>query len=118
MSPEPTPSFSFSESDEPDGALRLRLRGELDLTVVEPLRRRLDQLRSQRRRAVLDLAELEFIDSAGIMLFVTAANAARDDGGEFVLTQAQGEVERVLELTGLSEMLRFEPPRPDGESAA
>jgi anti-sigma B factor antagonist len=115
MPRESTPSFSFTEADEVDGALRLRLCGELDLTVVEPLRRRLDQLHLQGRAVVLDLAELDFVDSAGIMLFVTAAAAARESGPELVLTPPHGEVERVLRLTGLREMLRFEERRSAGD---
>jgi anti-sigma B factor antagonist len=111
---ESLPSFSFTEADDPDGALRLELRGELDLTVVDMLRRRLDQLRSQQRPVVLDLSQLDFVDSAGIMLFVTASAEARDGGPPLVLSRPHGEVERVLRLTGLMELLQFER-QPPGE---
>ena len=110
---DPATSFSFSEADEPGGgAVRVALRGELDLMVVEPLGRRLDQLRAQGRSVVLDLAELDFVDSAGIMLFVTASSAAKESGSELLLSSPHGEVERVLRLTGLSELLGFVPPEP------
>lgn len=107
---DPVPSFSFSESDEPDGAVRLMLRGELDLTVVGPLRRRLAGLQAEHRAAVLDLSALEFLDSAGLMLFVDATNAARESGVPVLLTRPHGEVDRVLRLTGISELLRFRAP--------
>ena len=107
MSPDSPESFSISESADPDGVLRLRLHGELDLTGVEGLSQRLEQLRAERRAVLLDLSELEFIDSAGVQLLVTTTNDAREDSWRLELTRPHGEVERVLQLTGLTELLPF-----------
>jgi anti-sigma B factor antagonist len=105
-------SFSFTEADEPGGTLRLLLRGELDMTGVEPLRRRLEQARREGRAVLLDLEGLRFVDSAGIMLFVNASADARQDGWSVAFTAPDGEVERVLRLTGLTELLTFRGGRP------
>ena len=52
-----------------DGAARLRMAGELDLSTVPVLQARVAALRAGgSTRIVLDLAELDFIDSTGLRM--------------------------------------------------
>jgi anti-sigma B factor antagonist len=86
----------------------VHLDGELDL-ASGPL------FESELRRAevagagalVLDLRDLQFIDSAGLRLIVSAHAQARERGQEFAVTRGPEQVQRLLELTRLDEHLRI-----------
>ena len=57
------------------------------------------------RELLLDLTELTFCDSTGIAAFVRGDNIVAADGGWLRLTGATGRVARVLQVTGLAEVL-------------
>jgi anti-sigma B factor antagonist len=80
----------------------LVVQGELDLSTVDVLR---DFLRSQEARAstvVLDLRQLQFIDSSGLSLVVSEQQRAREDGFRFAIAVGGAPaVQRLFELTGL-----------------
>jgi anti-anti-sigma factor len=62
-------------------ALVAHLTGEVDLTNVQELRRALlDRVRHESAGLVLDLAELEYLDSAGIYLLYDLANLLQARG--------------------------------------
>ena len=58
--------FEIGESTDSDGAVRLALSGELDLSGADQLTRRLDDLRGSSRHVRLVLSALELIDSGGV----------------------------------------------------
>lgn len=60
--------------------VRLRLTGDLDLASVPVLKRRLEELCAQKRSVRLDLSGVDFIDSSGMHLLITAFKDARADG--------------------------------------
>lgn len=82
----------------PDGALCVRLGGELDLAGVSELGRQLDDLLSRSPQAIeLDLGELTFLDSSGVAVLVRLANHFTD-----VRTRgATAPVRRVIDVLGL-----------------
>jgi anti-anti-sigma factor len=59
---------------------------------------------------VLDLAELEFIDSTGLRVIVRAVEAARTSGWELTLRQGPPAVRRVFEISGVLRALPFDTP--------
>lgn len=80
----------------------ISLRGELDLANVQAVKRELNEaLRDEGGGpVVVDMRELDFIDSAGIALLVVAINR----GGSrlrFIASESPA-VGRVLALTGLT----------------
>ena len=80
--------------------------GELDLAAASSLEAELDRiLESDVTRIVLNLAELEFIDSTGLSVLVRAQQRAQESGRELGLVNPGQQVERLLSLTGLSERL-------------
>lgn len=80
----------------------LVVRGELDLSTVDYLR---DFLRREEARAptvVVDLRELQFIDSSGLSLMVSEQQRAQEDGFRFAIAVGGAPaVQRLFELTGL-----------------
>ena len=89
-----------------EGEAVLRLRGELDMDsaglFAEAARL---VLAHEIPTLVLDLADLNFIDSSGLREFVVAFKRQREIGGDLVLRGPTKQVRRVLDIVGLSEML-------------
>jgi anti-anti-sigma factor len=55
---------------------------------------------------ILDITQLRFIDSTGLQCLVRATERSRRDGGRLrVIAPAQGEVDRILRLTGVRAVL-------------
>lgn len=84
------------------GRAVVRLRGELDIACSEDLRRELNEARREHgEHLVLDLAELEFMDSNGLSVIVACYKAATAAGGSLTLAGPRPIVRRALEITGL-----------------
>jgi anti-anti-sigma factor len=87
------------------------LRGELDLAGAPALESSLLEIERQTPgRLVIDLRDLQFIDSTGLRLLLAANSRAQERGGELVLRPGDAAVQRVFGLTGAIDVLRFEDP--------
>jgi len=103
------PEFAVAEARGAEGVVTLRPAGELDIASAPRLERALLDDRAPGDRVVLDLAELEFIDSTGLRVIVRAVEASRTGGWELTLRQGPTAVRRVFEITGVLGALPFEP---------
>ena len=93
-----------------DGAV-VTVTGEVDVYTSTALRETLDDLiASGCSRIVLDLSELEFIDSTGLGVLVGALKAARGVDGDLVLRTPSKPTEKLLSLTALTELFTVEGP--------
>jgi anti-sigma B factor antagonist len=88
-----------------DGVCVVGLRGEFDLAGVDAFEARLQGLPGAAGTLVLDMRELSFIDSSGLRAVVMADRQVRGDGRRFVVVRGPERVNRVLDLTGVSERL-------------
>jgi anti-anti-sigma factor len=89
------------------GRVRIALLGELDLANAETAATTLREALHGDKRVVVDLTELEFLDSTGIALLV---EAMRDGGPRLSFLQSEHvAVRRLLGLTGLDEQMSFAP---------
>jgi anti-anti-sigma factor len=79
----------------------LRLSGELDLATDEDLLTAFRSVSNDGSEVILDLSELEFIDSTGIRAFMTIAKEASPRG--LVLRSPRRAVRKVIDLTRLEE---------------
>jgi anti-anti-sigma factor len=87
-------------------AVRLSLSGELDLAVAEQLRTRLQALAGGHTTDVLDVSDLQFIDSPGIHVLITHFNYAAQNGWEIRIDpKLTSHVRRVIELVGVDHIL-------------
>lgn len=84
----------------------IALCGELDLANVGTAEAALeDSLGGDAVAVVVDMRELEFIDSTGIALLVAMLGRNEDETRIRFLPSSSPAVTRVLELTGVSERL-------------
>ncbi|RSN69170.1 anti-sigma factor antagonist [Actinomadura sp. WAC 06369] len=85
-----------------NGRAVVRLRGELDIATADTLRRGLrDARRDHGDDLVLDLSDLEFMDSGGLSVIVACYKAAAAAGGGVALAAPRPVIRRALEITGL-----------------
>jgi anti-sigma B factor antagonist len=88
----------------------LVLSGELDHASAEELQPLVVRICSEGARdLVLDITRLSFMDSTGLRAILSAQMVCRDHGVGFMLTPATGPVQRVFEVTGLTDVLPFAP---------
>jgi anti-anti-sigma factor len=92
------------------GTITIRLFGEFDLACEERFRERLSTIDRGAESLVLDLRDLEFIDSAGLRVMVELNDGAERDGLDFVILCGDGQVRRVLRESGLEELLPVVDP--------
>ena len=84
------------------------IAGEIDISTVSQLRERLAEL-AARRRLVIDLNQVTFIDAAGLSALVAAANRAAAHGTSLHVVCARPKILELFRLTGLDRRL---PPAP------
>jgi anti-anti-sigma factor len=107
--PGPKPGSLEISSDAVDDVVRVSLRGELDLASARVMEERLAAIEErQPARVVIDLGGLAFIDSSGLRVLLLADSRARERGFELVLAPGPEPVQRVFEMTGALDVLRFE----------
>jgi anti-sigma B factor antagonist len=89
------------------GIATVVLSGELDLANRDDIHATLlAELTDPATTTVgLDLAAVGFVDSSALSVLVAAYQSAREAGKVFVVTAASAQVTRVLQLTGLDELL-------------
>jgi anti-sigma B factor antagonist len=94
-------------SEQQDAHL-VSLHGELDGANAKTLEDEFIRIEATSvSRIVLDLSELEFIDSTGLAVIVRADTRAKNDGHVLRLLRPQGQVGRAFEISGLDQLLAF-----------
>jgi anti-sigma B factor antagonist len=95
-------------SEPQDDARCVSLHGALDLANANALEDEFIRIETTSvSRIVLDLSELEFIDSTGLAVIMRAHARAQNDGHVLRVLRPNGQVGRVFELCGLDEVLAF-----------
>jgi anti-sigma B factor antagonist len=85
---------------------RLDLHGDIDLATAPALSDRLGDLaRDHALLVIVNLADVEFLDSSGLRALVYGARAIEEAGGRLLVEGASGAVARILELTDLLQRL-------------
>ena len=110
MTEEPVREFGIEE-ERRGGTVVLALRGELDLVSAEQVSARLEALRAAGEPVLLDIDELDFMDSSGLRMVLNAAEASDSSGWPFSLTHGPEQVRRLFEATRVTERLPI-VPRP------
>ena len=85
------------------------LQGELDLPATAELEPELDRLAGKPSVdvVVLDLRGLQFLDSSGLRLVVVIDRRLREAGRRLALVRGPQPVQRVFEITRMTERLEF-----------
>jgi anti-anti-sigma factor len=77
--------------------------GRVDSASAPDLEKSLQSLLdSHRNHIVVELADVEYMSSAGLRALVSALKAAKKAGGDLVIARPSGRVREVIELAGLT----------------
>jgi anti-sigma B factor antagonist len=97
-------------SERVSGGEYIRVTGELDLSVIGLVDREMERAEAtDASKIVLDLDGLEFMDASGIRLLLHLSERSQGNGRRLRITRAGApQVRRVLEVTGVDELLPFE----------
>ena len=101
--------LAFTTTLTSAGEALISLTGELDLSGTAPLDEEIARLAEEEavRRVVLDLRELEFMDSSGLRMVALAERRLGAAGRELVLVRGPDAVQRVFAITRMDEHLTF-----------
>lgn len=99
------PAFSCMSSQSP-GAVRVSVRGELDMATAPRLEEVLERASTQGELVVVDLRRLDLIDSAGAHSLVSCDGLIRSRGGTMLVVLGAGPVARSFDLMELEQVLQ------------
>ena len=89
-----------------DRAAVIVVSGELDLASAPALEEELTRaVTNGADPVIVDLRELEFIDSTGLGLLIKANRKAEAAGRRFAIVRGQSQVQRLLGVTGIEQRL-------------
>jgi len=86
----------------------IAVSGELDLASSPALQEELDRLASSDTELlIIDLRELDFMDSTGLSVLVRAHQRAEEHGRHLAMVKGPQQVQRLLSLTGVGDRLKL-----------
>jgi anti-sigma B factor antagonist len=91
-----------SEKTEKNQSTLIQIQGRLDVVNAAKLQQQLGRIDSEQSNVwILDLTEVEFIDSAGLVALVTAHKTAVKQHCQLVLCNPSPAVRVILEISQL-----------------
>jgi anti-sigma B factor antagonist len=104
-------TLSIDVTSTPDGHVQLfALGGSLDLATSPSLRATLMEAADrEKHEIVVDLTHLEFLDSTGLGALIGAHKRAAEHGGSVRLVAQEGQILRLLRITGLLDVFKVYP---------
>lgn len=89
-----------------EGRSTVSLAGECDIGTAPKLQEALQTLRPPDvTHVVLDATDLEFLDSTGLAVIVSAFKRLKEADGALSIACPHGAVQRVLEISGLDQVI-------------
>jgi anti-sigma B factor antagonist len=98
-----------------DGDVELAVRGEIDLSVAEQFWNAIEEAMSPDRPLVLDMQEVTFFDSSGLLALLRALSKLNQDPTKLILRSPSPVVMRVLRVTDLDQRMTIQDRGDDME---
>ena len=99
-------NFDLETETEGSSAL-IRIRGDLDLQVVDQVTDALTRIESEEPELlVIDLSRLTFMDSSGMGTVAAAHIRASEAGRRFAIVRPPAGVRQAFDRTGLNEVIK------------
>ena len=91
-------------------ALIATLQGELDLHTSPRFKEEITELiasHSNIKHLILDVQDLNFIDSSGLGVILGRYRELEERGGQLFFVQANPQIRRVLQMSGFQKISKF-----------
>lgn len=100
------------------GAPGVAVHGEIDVAAVPTLVAALDEaIRESTGAFVIDLCDVEFLDSAGLSVLLRARALLGRDDRQLAVVCPPGAVRRLFEVAGIADLLILFGSREDAATA-
>jgi len=94
----------------------LKLKGRLDAASAKDVKDKVASFACEKKvNLVIDMGEIDFIDSSGLGVLVASLRSANKAGGDIKISSLQDQVRTIFELTRLHRLFEI---FDDSESAA
>lgn len=105
--------MDISEDRKADAVI-LALSGKLDATTAKNFEEKIfGVIDSGAQRLVIDLAQLEYISSSGLRVFLLAAKRLQGTQGKVVLCALKDHIRQVFDLAGFSSIFSIYSARDE-----
>jgi anti-sigma B factor antagonist len=92
----------------------LSLSGKLDTTSAKAFEEKiLGQIESGERRIVIDLAQLDYVSSAGLRVLLLASKRLSGANGKIALCSLKDQVKEVFDIAGFSSIFSIHGSHED-----
>ncbi|MGM7703620.1 STAS domain-containing protein [Pseudalkalibacillus sp. Hm43] len=89
---------------------KLILNGEVDAYTAPKLKETLIQsTQKEGHEIIVNLSGVQYMDSTGLGVFVGALKSSQQHGSKLTLTGMTERVQRLFEITGLTDVMNIEP---------
>lgn len=88
-------------------SLIVKISGDLDLVIAKEFRETIDKILSDKliRNLILDISEVNFIDSSGLGAILGRYKFLKQRGGKMSIWGANPSVYRILDLSGIMKII-------------
>jgi anti-sigma B factor antagonist len=97
--------FAIEETRYGDGVVVFSLTGELDLAVIETAKEAVEPVAGGSAMVVVDLTDLEFLDSSGVALLHRLARTHLGPDSLRLVSSRHEGVNRMLDLTEVGSVI-------------
>lgn len=97
-----------------DWGILVELNGSLDVGTKEEFLS-VPSLRDGQQHVILDLAQVDYLDSSGLGALVQVIRSFRDTGKAIALARLQESVLKLLEFTSIDQIVSIVPSLEEGE---
>ena len=90
------------------GVLTIKISGEIDHHTAKSIRENADRdiFFHRVKNTVIDLSEVDFMDSSGIGVIVGRYKKLDALGGEVVIINICSQVDKILEISGIKKIIK------------
>ena len=101
--------FSFEIKTVPGGVREINLFGKILIPEdFTPLKEKIDELLElKNRKFILNLEEVEQMNSSGLNLIINLLTKIRNKGGELLIIHAEGSVRKLFEISKLTKVFKI-----------
>ncbi len=101
-------NLDINVSDK-DSTAVVALAGEIDAYTAPQLKEQLLPLTKESGKVVeVNLEKVNYMDSTGLGVFVSALKSTKENKSELKLVQLQDRVMRLFEITGLTDIINID----------